>query len=55
MVTYEAVEKFIDYVTYEDNDLLYGGLVEDAPESAVKAYDAYVKMVKDAEKQGLNL
>lgn len=55
MVTYEAVEKFIDYVTYEDNDMLYGGLVEEAPPEAVKAYDEYVAMVKDAEAKGLHL
>ena len=55
MVTYDMVEKFIDYVTYDDNDLLYGGLVDDAPPEAVKAYNEYVAMVKDAEKKGLIL
>ncbi len=55
MVTYDAVKDFLEYVTYDDNGMLYGGLVEDAPPEAIKAYGSYVKMIKEAEKKGIML
>lgn len=55
METYDAVKEFINYITAEDNDQLYGGLVDDAPESAVKAYAEYVKKNDEALKKGIIL
>lgn len=55
MVDYEAVKDFIGYVTHEDNDMPYGGLVEDAPQEAVRAYNLYVEEVKKAEAEGILL
>lgn len=53
MVDFEAVKDFIEYVTYEDNDLPYGGLVSDAPQKAKDAYKKYVDMLKRAEAEGV--
>lgn len=55
MVEFEAVKSFIDYVTYEDNNLPYGGLVDDAPKEAINAYNKYVDMLNKAEKEGLTV
>lgn len=55
METYDAVKDFINYITAEDNGLLYGGLVEDAPEKAKEAYAEYVKKNKEAEKKDIIL
>ena len=64
-LSYDAVEGFIDYVEYypmEDelgydgvHDGGYKGLKPDASESAVKAWNEYVAMIEEAEKQGIKL
>ena len=53
METYDAVKDFIKYITAEDNDMPYGGLVDDAPQSAVDAYQRYVAKEREAEKKGI--
>jgi hypothetical protein len=53
METYDAVKDFIDYITAEDNDMPYGGLVNDAPKSAKEAYEKYVKIQNKLESQNI--
>lgn len=53
METYDAVKDFINYITAEDNDLPYGGLVEDAPQTAKDAYKKYLARQKSLEAQGI--
>lgn len=53
MVDFDAVKDFIAYVTYDDNDLPYGGLVDNAPKEAVDAYDKYKRMLKEAESENI--
>ena len=55
MVNFDAVEKFIDFVTYKDNDLPYGGLVDNAPKEAKDAYNKYVDMLNKAEEEGVTV
>lgn len=55
MVNFDAVKDFIAFVTYEDNDLPYGGLVDDAPKEAVDAYDKYRRMLEEAEDNNLTV
>lgn len=64
-VAFELVKDFWDYVEYyPDEDepdfdgIHYGGikgLSTKAPESAQKAYERYLEMVKKAEKEGCAL
>lgn len=53
METYDAVKDFINYTTAEDNDLPYGGLVADAPQSAKEAYAQYLIEQNELEAKGI--
>ena len=53
METYDAVKDFIDYTTAEDNDLPYGGLTADAPQSAKDAYAKYLIKQRELEAKGI--
>lgn len=55
MITDKGTEKFIDYITGEDNDLPFGGLEEDAPEDAKKAYEEFIAWYKKEESSGVKL
>ena len=65
MLSYDAVKDFIDYVEmYPDEDepgfdgVHYGGwkgLIPGAPDSAVKAWQKFILMEKEAESQGIKL
>lgn len=55
MITDKGTEKFIDYITGEDNDLPFGGLEEDAPAEAKKAYDEFIEWYKKREQSGIKL
>lgn len=55
MVNFDAVKDFIAFVTYEDNDLPYGGLVDDAPKEAVDAYAKYKRMLEEAEDNNITV
>lgn len=55
MITDKGTEKFIDYITGEDNDLLFGGLEKDAPAEAKKAYEEFVERYKEREQSGIKL
>jgi len=64
-ISFDAVKDFDDYIetyTYEDEEGYDGvhdggikGLRSDAPESAVKAYEEYCRMMAEAEEQGIKL
>ena len=47
---FEDVKKFFDYLIIEDDG--WKGIRDDAPESAKKAYDEYIKKQNTLEKQG---
>lgn len=55
MITDKGTEKFIDYITGEDNDLLFGGLEKDATAEAKKAYEEFVARYKEREQSGIKL
>ena len=55
MITDKGTEKFIDYITGEDNGLLFGGLENDAPAEAKKAYEEFVERYKEREQSGIKL
>lgn len=50
MENFEDVKKFFDYLIIDDNG--WKGIRDDAPESAKKAYDEYIKKQNTLEKQG---
>jgi len=53
MLSPEVFEDFIDYLKAGDGTWEEQGLVDDAPESAIKAYKKYLKMVKENKKSGV--
>ena len=53
MIAYETVKDFWEYLEHDDKQ--YTGLREDAPESAKKAYEEYLKMQENARKKGIKL
>jgi hypothetical protein len=47
---FEDVKKFFDYLIIDDDG--WKGIRDDAPESAKKAYDEYIKKQNTLEKKG---
>ena len=54
MIAYETVKDFFDYLKYDDKCVCHG-LDENAPESAKKAYEKYLKMQEEAREKGIKL
>jgi len=49
----EVSEDFIDYLNPGDVPWVERGLVENAPESAIKAYKEFIENEKENEKRGI--
>jgi hypothetical protein len=50
----EVYGDFIDYLKPGDGAWVERGLVDNAPEDAIKAYTDYLETEKENEKQGIN-
>ena len=60
METYDTVKDFFDYILDDDQpgydeNLPFGGIREDAPEKAKKAYAAYPKEYRKQQEQGVKV
>jgi len=53
-ISFDAVAEFWDYLK-PGQGISGRGLVDDAPQSAIDAYEAYIKMQEDAVKEGIEL
>ena len=54
MIAYDMVKDFWEYLKYDDKCNCHG-IDENAPESAKKAYEEYLKMQENARKKGIKL
>ena len=55
-ISFDAVAGFWDYLKEEEGvSKINQGLVDDAPQSAIDAYEGYLKMQAEAVKEGIEL